>query len=202
LDQRDLRVLSEEITRLETTTRSFLDYARPPKLVRRPTNACQEVERTLDFISHRAEQMTVRIERQLPEERIDICADADQFRQVMLNLLINALDVSPENAVIRVRVTRQPCADSSPAPTGRPGWDGFLQIEIIDQGPGLPANMGDRIFDPFTTTKESGAGLGLAICRRIVDDHGGCISAENRPEGGAVFTVRLPLGPPSPDRPA
>jgi signal transduction histidine kinase len=67
-----------------------------------------------------------------------------------------------------------------------------VRIRIADSGPGLPAGLEERIFDPFVSTKETGLGLGLSICRRIVDAHGGSITAANSPTGGAVFEVQLP----------
>lgn len=63
---------------------------------------------------------------------------------------------------------------------------------MADTGPGLPADLGDRIFDPFISTKETGTGLGLSICKRVAESHGGTIVAADRPGGGAVFSVRLP----------
>jgi signal transduction histidine kinase len=68
-----------------------------------------------------------------------------------------------------------------------------VAIEVADDGPGLPAVLGERIFEPFVTTKETGPGLGLSICRRIAEAHGGSIVAADRPGGGASFVVRLPL---------
>ena len=68
----------------------------------------------------------------------------------------------------------------------------WITIKIADSGPGVPKDLGDRIFEPYVSTKDTGIGLGLAICRRIVHSHGGDIIAGNTPEGGAVFTVRLP----------
>ena len=68
----------------------------------------------------------------------------------------------------------------------------WITITVADNGPGIPDDLGDRIFDPYVSTKDTGIGLGLAICRRIVQSHGGQITASNAPEGGAVFTVRLP----------
>jgi len=64
---------------------------------------------------------------------------------------------------------------------------------VADAGPGLPADLGDRIFEPFVSSKEAGMGLGLSICRRIVESHGGTLRAADRPGGGAVFAVRLPF---------
>ena len=68
----------------------------------------------------------------------------------------------------------------------------WITVTIADDGLGLPAEIADRIFQPYVSTKETGLGLGLAICRRIVEAHGGEIAAENGQAGGAVFTVRLP----------
>jgi signal transduction histidine kinase len=68
-----------------------------------------------------------------------------------------------------------------------------FRLVVSDTGCGLPGGLGSRIFAPFVTTKETGLGLGLSICKRIVEAHGGTIRGDNRPEGGAVFTVELPL---------
>lgn len=69
----------------------------------------------------------------------------------------------------------------------------MVELEVMDTGTGLPNNLGSRIFEAFVSTKETGTGLGLAICKRILEEHGGEIRAENSPNGGAVFTVRLPM---------
>ena len=73
-----------------------------------------------------------------------------------------------------------------------PGGREELIIGIADSGPGLPAGLENRLFDPFVSTKETGLGLGLSICKRIVETHGGAITAANGPTGGAIFVVRLP----------
>jgi signal transduction histidine kinase len=66
-------------------------------------------------------------------------------------------------------------------------------LTVTDNGPGLPSGVGERIFEPFVSTKESGLGLGLSICRRIAEAHGGTLTAATRPAGGAVFTLRFPV---------
>jgi two-component system sensor histidine kinase HydH len=76
--------------------------------------------------------------------------------------------------------------------------DSWLTLRVADNGCGLPTSLGERIFEPFTTTKETGLGLGLSICKRIALAHGGTISGANRAEGGAVFTLRLPAAVHSP----
>ena len=105
LDGRDLSILAEEITRLENRIQSFLDFARPPKPVKRPCVVREMLVQTIDFVSFRAKQMGIQIEHELPEEIIEVQADAGQLREVLLNLLLNAIDASPENGTVRVRLT-------------------------------------------------------------------------------------------------
>ena len=96
-----------------------------------------------------------------------------------------------------MRSTR--CRTAAPSPsrsnrparaaTASPGW---VTVRVCDTGRGLPSELGSKIFEPFVSTKPTGIGLGLSICKRIVESHGGQIEAVNRPEGGAEFTIRLP----------
>jgi len=179
LDGRDLAVLRHEVNRLEQTLQTFLDYARPPRLEKRPVVVRTLLQQTVEFVSPRARQLGIEIRCECPDQIWEAETDAGQLRQVFLNLLLNALDASPTGTCVTVRMFR-PSAQ-------------WLSIEIADQGPGLPAELGERIFEPFVTTKDGGTGLGLPICRRIMVEHGGDITAENRETGGAVLTVRLPL---------
>jgi signal transduction histidine kinase len=103
--------------------------------------------------------------------------DPGQLQQVLYNLLFNALDAQPTGGRIAVSVA---------------GEDDRVVLRVEDEGPGLPARVRDRLFEPFVSTKDAGMGLGLSICRRIVESHGGEIAAADRPGGGTVFTVRLP----------
>jgi two-component system sensor histidine kinase HydH len=96
----------------------------------------------------------------------------------LLNLFLNSFDAAGLNGAIGVEVA----ADS----------ESWLVLRVLDNGCGLPAELGTRIFAPFVTTKETGLGLGLSICKRIAEAHGGEITGATRPEGGAVFTLRLP----------
>ena len=179
LDGQDLAVLRHEVERLEQTLQTFLDYARPPRLEKRPVVIRTLLQQTVEFVSPRARQLGVEIACQCPERVWKVEADVGQMRQVFLNLLLNALDASPPGSRITVRMSHSAAH--------------WLVIEIADQGPGLPAEHGDRIFEPFVTTKEGGTGLGLPVCRRIMGEHGGDITAANHQAGGAVFTVGLPL---------
>jgi signal transduction histidine kinase len=186
LHGRDLAVLEDEITRLERLTQTFLDFARPPRPEKRTFPVHSLLEQVVELVSARAEQQGVRIRCELPAEPVVVQADMGQVRQVVLNLLLNALDAVPRGGTVWVRLV-------PPGPGAAAGPDGWLTLQVADTGPGLPPRLGQAIFEPFVSTKETGLGLGLSICKRIVEAHGGEITGANRPEGGACFTVRLPL---------
>jgi two-component system, NtrC family, sensor histidine kinase HydH len=108
--------------------------------------------------------------------------DPEQLHQVFVNLLINGIDVAGDGGELHVSVEVGP-----PSPQ-------TCRVIVRDSGSGIPSAVLERIFEPFVTTKERGTGLGLAISRRIVQEHGGTLTAANPSRGGAVFTVELPLG--------
>src|SRR5207244_13545677 len=105
-------------------------------------------------------------------------ADADQLRQVLVNLVLNALDAMPRGGRLDIHL--------------RAAEDGSVELSVLDTGPGIAAAILPRLFEPFVSDKETGLGLGLSVSKRIVDDHGGTLRGMNRPEGGAAFVVRLP----------
>jgi len=193
---RDLAVVEEEIDRLNRTIQVFLDYARPPQPEKSRFQLCDVVQQTVSLLSARAGQLGIRIQTQLPAANLAMEADKGQVRQVLLNLLINALEASPRGGTVSVCMDYEPqtapgALTTEAAPAAR-----CVRLEVADKGSGLPGELGARIFEPFVSTKETGTGLGLAICKRIVEEHGGCIAATNRPAGGALFTVRLPTDNP------
>src|SRR5262249_41205985 len=133
----------------------------------------------------------VQILDDFPETAVIVEADAAQLRQVMLNLLLNALDAMPDGGRIDVTIST----------TRSPNWKGSAEdllgkpwtiISIHDSGEGFSVEMLDRLFEPFSSTKETGTGLGMSICQRIVEAHGGVIVASNSPQGGAVISISLP----------
>jgi C4-dicarboxylate-specific signal transduction histidine kinase len=104
--------------------------------------------------------------------------------QVLLNLTINAFEAM---AVIRANARRLLIRADNGA--------GEISVSVRDSGPGLSGAIGEQLFEPFFTTKAEGTGMGLAIARSIIEEHGGTLSGENCAEGGACFTVRLPAAP-------
>jgi two-component system sensor histidine kinase HydH len=108
--------------------------------------------------------------------------DRDRLCSVLVNLFINALDAMPQGGRLEV--------DLSDAPRMGP------LLTVADTGKGISPTVLERLFTPFSSTKATGSGLGLSICKRVVEEHGGRISAVNRPQGGACFTISLPYTSP------
>jgi signal transduction histidine kinase len=175
----DLRVIEEEVRRIEHSLKTFLDFARPPKAEQHPVDLLGVVRAVAGLIRGRADRQKVAVGVESPEAPVVLTADAGQMRQVLLNLCLNALDAMPAGGELRLRVR---------APAGGP-----VSVEVADTGTGIAPAMVPRLFVPFASTKDTGLGLGLPISKRIVEDHGGKITATNGPRG-ATFCVTLPQG--------
>lgn len=185
LEGHDLRVLQEAVGRVKRSVQSFLDFARPPTLEKRLLHLDEIVRQTVDLIAGRAKRQGVELRSNLPRNGLEIEADADQIRQLVLNLLLNALDAVSGQGRVWIELRTDGVTEFGQTKN-------TIVLEVSDSGVGLPAALGGRIFEPFVTSKETGIGLGLPICKRIVDAHGGTIHAANGPDGGACFTVKLP----------
>jgi C4-dicarboxylate-specific signal transduction histidine kinase len=130
-------------------------------------------------IEARDVQMKVVLEPNLPA----VMGERVQLQQVLLNLIVNACDAMSEHPPTERRLTVR--SQLSPI-------DKTIELLIADRGPGIPAHIFDRIFDPFLSSKENGLGLGLSISRSIVQVHGGRLWAVNNPDQGATFHLALP----------
>jgi signal transduction histidine kinase len=173
----DLRLISQEIVRIERTVQGLLDFARRPPPDRRPHDLRVLAAEAAALMRGRAEQKGVAVRVELPDVRAPVSADRDQMLSLITNLLFNALDATPPGTEIGVSVS---AAGS------------MLTVEVIDTGPGIPPAVAAKLFTPFATTKPTGTGLGLTVARRIARDHGGDLTAANRAMGGAAFTLTLP----------
>ncbi len=180
LSPEDLQVIEGEIRRMEHCLQTFLDYARPPKPERKPVDLTALVQRTFALVEGRAGPQNVQLRFEPPAERIQVEADAGQIQQVLLNLALNALDAMPQGGTLEIQIHPR---------------DGRVELAVRDAGPGIAASMQGKLFQPFATSKEKGVGLGLAISRRIAEDHGGSLDVQSGIEGGACFVLQLPLRP-------
>lgn len=172
-------VVRGEIDRLSALVNEFLDFARPTRIDRQPVVLQELVTRVSRLLVADAKQS--KLELALPDGELVAHVDGGKIEQVLLNLLRNALDAAGENAggTVVCSVYRRPRE---------------AVIEVRDDGPGFAAEA--PIFDAFYSTKDSGTGMGLSICHRIIQDHGGYIRATSHP-GATVFTVALPLHDPT-----
>ncbi len=175
----DLAIIEKEIRRMEACIQTFLDFARPPRAERRRTDLLAVIRRAVSLLDGRARRQNVTIKTDLPPGPIELFIDGEQIHQVMVNLMLNALDAMPRGGELRIE------ARSLNEPPR-------AQVRLHDSGPGIAAIILARLFEPFVSGKETGLGLGLSICRRLLEAHGGTIRGENDPAGGAVFTFTLP----------
>ncbi|MCJ7499534.1 ATP-binding protein, partial [bacterium] len=172
-----LDVIVKEVERLNRVITELLDFSRPREPELKPLDLCEIVRSTHALIARETSSQGVTVVEELPKTQVMVMGHADTLKQLLLNLLLNALQVMPEGGVLTIQ-------------TGVYGTRPFLKVS--DTGPGIPEEKQERIFEPFYTTRESGTGLGLAIVHRIVLDHGAEIRVESSPGAGAAFVVRFP----------
>lgn len=172
-----LSLVREEIRRLDHLLEDLLQYARPREFERKPVEMGALVERVAQLLASDADSRGVTLVRSV-EPGVVARGDEMRLREVILNLVLNALDVSERGTEVRV--------------TARSLGPSEIEISVEDDGPGVPPDQRERIFQPFFTTKSHGTGLGLAIVHSIVTQHRGAMRLESSAKGGAAFRVRLP----------
>jgi PAS domain S-box-containing protein len=171
-----------ETRRLNAFVEDLLLYSRPPRISSRPTDIHPMWEELLALQRERIQASQVAVRTQFDARLRPLPMDAHKIRQVFLNLLQNALEASQPGGQITITTLALPAG---------------VQVAVADTGSGIPPEDLERIFDLFFTTKPTGSGFGLAICKRIVEDHGGAITAHSRIGQGSLFTVTLPYQAPA-----
>jgi signal transduction histidine kinase len=171
-----VRKVLREIRRLGEIVEEFLAYARPQAPERQTFDPDGIVGETIDLLAGVIEERGVGVSLHRPGQPTQVIADPGQVRQILLNLVRNALDASPRGTTVSVGWEEQ-------GPT--------VVLWVEDRGPGIPPEQRERVFEPFYTTKAEGAGLGLSIVRHLTEQNGGRISHERPHGGGCRFTVRL-----------
>jgi two-component system, NtrC family, sensor histidine kinase HydH len=188
-DREFLEIMVDEVNRLNGVVTQFLDYSRPLKPSLAPADLNDVLTRTFRLLAP-AVPPTVELDVVLAPELPRVLCDAEQLKQVFINLAQNAFQAMPHGGRLKVstRVTRDELAYWREG-ARRPDQ---LEVRFQDSGPGIPDEARERIFVPFYTTKEKGTGLGLAICQRIVTAHQGSILVQSTPGQGAEFVISLP----------
>jgi len=172
-----LVLVRDEIRRLDHLLEDLLQYARPRELQRQPVDVGPLVDRVSQLLVSDAETRGVTIAQQV-EPGLRVMGDEDRLREVIINLVLNALDASERGGEVRVGARAL----------------GPVEVElwVEDDGPGVAPEEREKVFQPFFTTKAQGTGLGLAIVHAIVTQHRGSLRLESSATGGAAFRVRLP----------
>lgn len=172
-----LKIIVDQVAHMETLLRQMLDYTRPLELRLVPVKLAGLVAEVFTLTESMAQERGVRLLNQLNGRGLRVGADKGRLRQVLINLVQNAVQASPRGGEVAVRAQ----ADKDQ-----------VALEVTDQGPGIAPEDQEKIFFPFFTTKQGGTGLGLAITRKNVLAHGGTIELESAPGEGSIFRVILP----------
>ena len=170
-------IISKEIKRVDNTVKEFLNFARPRETKLEKLNLSDALRSSLKQMETNASAADVDILDTI-EDNVMIHADREKIHQVVLNILLNALDASKANSSIDVLLARRP--------------DGKAVLTVRDYGEGIKNEELEKIFEPFYTTKSSGTGLGLAVVKAIIDDHNGDVNIESTPGEGTTVAITLP----------
>jgi PAS domain S-box-containing protein len=174
-----VRIVGDEIGRLNRLLTEFLELARPRGIAREPVHVPRLADEVLDLEEESARGRGVTIIRDLPQDGCVAIGDREKLKQVTINLVVNALEAMKQGGTLQVKV--------------RPEGERVV-MTIQDNGPGIASELLPNVFDPFFTTKEAGTGLGLSIVRKIIDQHGGDIDIESERAQGAKVVVSIPTG--------
>ncbi|MDO8141491.1 MAG: PAS domain S-box protein [Candidatus Brocadiales bacterium] len=176
-----LELMSEGLKRIEVIIKQLMAFSRPYSTHMANHSLNEIVESSLRFVDHRIKEQSIRLEKVLSPELPEIYGDADNISQVIINIIVNALDSMSTGGSLIIKTGY---CDHQPS---------NIQVTITDSGTGIREEILNKIFNPFFTTKEMGSGLGLAISKRIMDDHNGNILVESKVGEGTTFFVCLPV---------
>jgi signal transduction histidine kinase len=190
-DAEMVKIIVDEVDRLNQVVTQFLDYARPMQIQLEPMDAAALVGNVVGLLDAQGLPPSVTVTEEHAAVRPPVSADGPKLKQVLLNLCQNGLYAMRQGGTLTVRTRmgrlHDPKARNAPA----------IEIVVEDTGVGITKEDLDKLFVPFFTTRHDGTGLGLAISRRIVQAHGGELDVSSTPGKGSIFTVRVPLQPAS-----
>jgi two-component system sensor histidine kinase HydH len=173
-----LRIIVDQAAHMEQLLREMLEYSRPMELRLHTCKLNKLVAEVVSLCSVAAKEAEVTLVQQSDPGMDSPPLDGARMKQVLLNLVQNAVQASPKGGKVWVITRLDPK---------------YVEVEVADQGPGIPRENWDKLFFPFFTTKRGGTGLGLAISHKIVETHGGTLELVKSNENGTTFRVRLPL---------
>ena len=194
--------ITAEVRRLNQTITTSLEFVRPVSLSEGSADVNAVLEQALAVALERHGGEGIHVERDLDAALPRFRMDRDQLRQVFENLVLNALEAMGAAGTLRVCTESMQRPEMGSVPDlfgsgyGADLWqdaDRIAVIRVADTGPGISEEERDKVLYPFYTTKKQGSGIGLSMAKKIVDSHRGMIDIERSPEGGALFSIRLPM---------
>jgi two-component system sensor histidine kinase PilS (NtrC family) len=186
-------LIVRESDRLSRLLSEFLDFARVRVTSRDAVDVAAVVRGAAALVgTHPARTGSLKFEVEVSSDRLIVLGDDDLLHRAVFNLALNAVQASPPDGTVRLVAA---VATGEQLPRGVPFPNGAVAVQVIDGGPGIPAQVQDRLFEPFTTTKTGGSGLGLAIAHRAIEAHRGVMLVDTN-ERGTRFTVLLPRAEP------
>jgi signal transduction histidine kinase len=182
-----------EIHRLDTMITNFLTYGKPLKLEPRPCDLLPLLDDVARMAGGKAKEQGIEIERGYPPELPRVLVDGEQIKNSLVNVLVNAFQAMPQGGRLSIAARQVSGADpSSGSPLSSNGR--WVEVSFRDTGCGIASDDLPRVFEPYFTTKEVGIGLGLALTKKIVEEHGGSIALDSALDEGTTVRIRLPVG--------
>jgi signal transduction histidine kinase len=189
-----LDLIKNAFVSIRNTVRNLIDLNRPGKEKKQPMDINQVIENTVALMYSHLKKNMVNIKLNLLAKTSQLNASPQQIAQVIMNLVNNAVEAMINAPEFKEKL-EQYSGTGGEIVIDTHYEDSEIVVTVADSGPGIGEKDIEHIFDPFFTRKKKmGMGVGLSICYGIIEDHQGTITAENSPDGGAVFTIRLPLG--------
>lgn len=185
-DREILDDLRQEVRRIEKVLNDLLAYARPKAPQFGMADLKETVARTLQFARQQIGSKNVEFSIQIPSPLPRFRMDPEQLQQVLLNLVLNGIQALDQEGKITIQAKVL-------SGSGTPNRPNYIEVSVSDTGAGVPRDLMEKIFRPFYTTKRGGTGLGLSLCRRIISQHGGTLTAESEVNKGSRFIIRLPM---------
>jgi signal transduction histidine kinase len=173
-----LSSVKDEIARLRHMVNDVLNFGRPAHLAVEKVDIRHLMEETIQLVRPQAEDQDVKVIFEQGHEPIDVIGDAERLKSCLSNITINALQAMPNGGKLSARVRR---------------LDGQVEVTISDTGVGISPESVNKIFEPYFSTKKSGFGLGLAVTKKIVEEHHGSIEVHSQVNQGTTFTLRFPV---------
>jgi two-component system sensor histidine kinase PilS (NtrC family) len=183
-----IELVERGIKHLNKLVVDVTQFSRQKSLDRSRVDLNDALDRSIDLVSERIREKSATVEKHFSADELIGNWDADQLRQVFVNVIANAVDASQENAAVRIATERLRLDGQEGEPLKN-----YARITIADRGKGMDKATRDRIFEPFFSTKKRGTGLGLAIVKQIVEQHGGRISVASEMGKGSKFIIDLPM---------